>query len=111
MPQLIVKGKTIETDKEGYLKNLHDWSKPVGEAIALEEGIELTQAHWEILELMKQFYRQFDHAPNMRALVTFTRKQLGSDKGQSIYIMKLFPGSSAKVAAKIAGLPRPTHCL
>ncbi|MCZ6459336.1 MAG: TusE/DsrC/DsvC family sulfur relay protein, partial [Gammaproteobacteria bacterium] len=37
--------------------------------------------------------------------------QLGAEKGTSIYLLKLFPGSPAKLLAKIAGLPRPTNCL
>lgn len=108
---LVVNGKSIAVDKEGYLKNLQDWSPDVANVLAAQEAIELTQAHWEIIELLKKFYQQFDHAPNMRALVKFTQKELGQDKGKSIYLMKLFPGSTAKIAAKIAGLPRPTHCL
>ena len=111
MAELIVEGRTIQVDKEGYLKHLDDWSPAVANAIAAQEQITLSDAHWEIIELLQVFHQQFEHAPNMRALVKFTQQQLGEDKGKSIYIMKLFPGSSAKVAAKIAGLPRPTHCL
>lgn len=111
MASLIVNDQTIAVDKEGYLKHLDDWSPEVALAIAQQEKIALTEAHWEILNLLKSFYAQFEHAPNMRALVKYAQQQLGEDKGKSIYIMKLFPGSSAKVAAKIAGLPRPTHCL
>lgn len=111
MSELNINGKAIAVDKEGYLKNLEDWNIDVANALSLKENIELTDAHWEIINLLKAFYEQFDHAPNMRALVKFTQNKLGDDKGKSIYIMKLFPGSSAKVAAKIAGLPRPTQCL
>ena len=111
MPELNINGRAIAVDQEGYLQNLEDWNTDVAYSIALEESIELTDAHWEIIDLLKVFHEQFDHAPNMRALVKFTQSKLGRDKGKSIYIMKLFPGSSAKVAAKIAGLPRPTHCL
>ena len=109
--QINVNGRSIPLDKEGYLKNLDDWNSEVALALATDESIALTEPHWEIIHLLKQFYEQFDHAPNMRALVKYTQLKLGDDKGKSIYIMKLFPGSSAKVAAKIAGLPRPTHCL
>lgn len=111
MADLIVNGKPIPLDKEGYLKNLEDWSVEVAISLAEQEQLELTEAHWEIINLLKDFYQQFDHAPNMRALVKYVQQQLGEQKGKSIYIMKLFPGSSAKLAAKIAGLPRPTHCL
>ena len=47
----------------------------------------------------------------MRPLVKYVSQTLGSDKGSSIYLLQLFPGSPAKVASKIAGLPRPEHCL
>jgi tRNA 2-thiouridine synthesizing protein E len=44
-------------------------------------------------------------------LVKLVRESLGEDKGTSIYLLGLFPGNPAKVAAKIAGLPRPTNCI
>lgn len=111
MASLQVNDRAITVDKEGYLKNLDDWDEEVARAIAEQENIDLTDSHWEIIHLLKAFHNEFDHAPNMRALVKYTQKHLGDDKGKSIYLMKLFPGSSAKIAAKIAGLPRPTHCL
>lgn len=111
MGTLRLDGREIPVDKEGYLKNLDDWDHKVAELIATNEGISLSDDHWEIINVLKDFYTQFDHAPNMRAFVKFVQLKLGDDKGKSIYIMKLFPGSAAKVAAKIAGLPRPTHCL
>lgn len=111
MTDLIVNGKTIPLDKEGYLRNLDDWTSDVANELAKQDQITLSPKHWEIVELLRQFHKEFDHAPNMRVLVKYTQKNLGDTKGKSIYIMKLFPGSSAKIAAKIAGLPRPTHCL
>ena len=47
----------------------------------------------------------------MRPLVKATAMQLGKDKGNSIHIMRLFPGSPAKLLAKVAGLPKPDNCL
>lgn len=101
----------IETDAEGYLLNRHDWSPAVAEALATRENIALTPAHWELIELVQRYYQQFEHAPAMRPLVKFVGKELGADKGRSIYLMQLFPGSSAKLLARISGLPRPDHCL
>lgn len=99
------------TDKEGYLLNLEDWSEQVAEAIARAAGIELTPAHWEIIRLVRDFYAEYEVSPAMRPLVKAVREQLGADKGNSIYLMTLFPGSPAKLLARIAGLPRPTNCL
>lgn len=100
-----------ERDKEGYLLNLDTWNEQVAEALAHEEGIELSAEHWALIELIRDFYRSYEVSPAMRVLVKHTRERLGEDKGNSLYLLQLFPGSPAKVLAKIAGLPRPTHCL
>lgn len=101
------------TDKEGYLENLADWSEDVAGEIACAEGIELTEAHWEIVKLAREFYVEFDHSPAMRPLIKRIKNSLGAKRGTSIYLHQLFPGaaSPAKTCAKIAGLPRPTNCL
>ena len=98
-------------DREGFLRNLSDWSPDVAEQIARNEGIVLSPAHWEILQLLRDYYREFDASPAMRPLVKYCKVRLGPDKGRSIYLLKLFPGSPAKVGSKIAGLPKPDNCL
>ncbi len=97
-------------DKEGFLKNLSDWNKEVATTIALKENILLTDNHWEIIELVRKFYQEFELSPSMRAFVKYTEKKLGSEKGKSVYLLQLFPQSPAKLACKIAGLPKPTNC-
>jgi len=101
----------IELDDEGYLRNLNDWSEEIAALLAEQENIELTPAHWEIIEVIREFYTNFEHSPAMRPLVKAVSIKLGKDKGKSIYLMKLFPGSPAKLVAKIAGLPKPDNCL
>jgi tRNA 2-thiouridine synthesizing protein E len=98
-------------DDQGFLLDLNDWSKELARDIAAEEGIELTPQHWEIIELLRDFYHQYEISPAMRILVKQTRLKLGETKGNSHYLLTLFPGSPAKVASKIAGLPKPTNCL
>ena len=100
-----------EVDAEGFLQNLNNWTPTIAEQIAQQENIFLTDAHWEIINLIREFYYQFDLSPAMRPLVKFVGKNLGEDKGKSIYLMQLFPPSPAKIAAKIAGLPKPANCL
>ena len=98
-------------DKEGFLRCLDDWTPQVAGQIAAREGIELTAAHWEIVELLRAYYREFDSSPAMRPLVKYCAQQLGTEKGKSIYLLSLFPGSPAKLGSKIAGLPKPENCL
>jgi tRNA 2-thiouridine synthesizing protein E len=101
----------LETDKEGYLKNLDDWNESVAIEIARAENISLSPSHWEIIRSLRIFYQRHQIAPANRALVSLVKKEFGADKGRSAYLMRLFQGSPAKTAAKIAGLPRPDNCL
>ena len=98
-------------DKEGFLRNLSDWNTAVAEQIADAEQLELTPAHWEVIDLLREYYQEFDDSPAMRPLVKYCGLRLGADKGRSIYLMSLFPGSPAKLGSKIAGLPKPDNCL
>jgi tRNA 2-thiouridine synthesizing protein E len=98
-------------DNQGFLKNRKEWSQAVAEQLAETEDIALTDAHWEIIQLLQDYYDTYDSSPAMRALVKYCRIQLGPDKGKSIYLMTLFPGSPAKIGSKIAGLPKPDNCL
>ena len=109
--QLSVDGNLIELDKEGFLKNLNDWNESVANVLAQNEAIELTDVHWEIIYLVREFYQVFQISPSMRALVKRTEQTLGAEKGKSIYLLQLFPVSPAKFVSKIAGLPKPANCL
>jgi len=102
---------SIDVDEEGYLCNLKDWTPEIAEQLAAKEGLQLSPAHWELITLIREFYSNFEHSPAMRPLVKAVKLKLGEDKGKSMYLLKLFPGSPAKLLAKIAGLPKPDNCL
>ncbi|GAB3380646.1 TusE/DsrC/DsvC family sulfur relay protein [Spongiibacter taiwanensis] len=111
MSALQVKGRDIPVDKDGFLKNLADWDAEVAEALAASEGITLDQPRWQLIELVQRFYQEFGLSPAMRPLVKYARQNLGEQQGSSLYFLRLFPGSPAKLLSKIAGLPRPDNCL
>ncbi len=106
-----VNGETFTLDDEGYLYDLSRWTPAFAEALATEDGIELTDEHWEIIHVLRGFYQTYQLSPAMRPLVKAVAAELGPEKGRSIHLMKLFPGSPAKVAARLAGLPKPENCL
>ena len=103
--------KLPDRDKEGYLRNLADWTPEVARAVAHEDGIELDERHYPLIELVRTYYQDKEVSPAMRVLVRLARQALGPDIGNSIYLMQLFGESPAKQLARIAGLPRPTNCL
>jgi len=109
--QLELNDRIIELDREGFLVNLSDWSEEAANIIAQKDGINLTEAHWEVIYMTREFYQTFQVSPSMRALVKQTERILGSEKGKSIYLLQLFSTSPAKFISKIAGLPKPANCL
>ncbi|UTW07886.1 TusE/DsrC/DsvC family sulfur relay protein [Pseudomonas benzenivorans] len=111
MTQLLIEGRTIALDKDGYLLHLQDWSEAVAEALAREENLHLNAEHWEILRLLRAFYAEFQLSPANRPLIKYVALKLGPDKGSSLHLNLLFKGAPAKLAAKLAGLPKPTNCL
>jgi|TARA_R110002167_G_scaffold133215_2_gene318063 tRNA 2-thiouridine synthesizing protein E len=104
-------GQQIETDHQGYLKNVNDWQEPMAAVIAATENIELTEQHWEVIRFVRDFYLEYKTSPAIRVLVKAIGQRLGADKGNSKYLYTLFPIGPAKQATKIAGLPKPAKCL
>jgi len=98
-------------DEEGFLLDLTAWQPELATHIAEQCGIALTEAHWEVIHHLRNFYQQFGLSPAMRPLCKYLKEKLGAEKASSIYLLQLFPGSPAKIAAKIAGLPKPDNCL
>jgi len=106
-----VNGKMVETDEEGYLANLTDWTPEAGEIMAKLDDCELTDAHWEVINFLREYYDEYQIAPAVRVLTKAIGKKLGKDKGNSKYLYELFPYGPAKQACKYAGLPKPTGCV
>ncbi|SMY33512.1 sulfurtransferase TusE [Photobacterium andalusiense] len=104
-------GVQIDTDAQGYLKNVDDWSEDLVALLAAEETIELSEAHWEVIRFVREFYLEFNTSPAVRMLVKAMAKQYGEEKGSSRYLYRLFPKGPAKQATKLAGLPKPVKCI
>lgn len=104
-------GREIETDAQGYLKNSADWDEALAPLLAEQEAITLTDAHWEVICFVREFYLEFNTSPAIRMLVKAMGQKYGEEKGNSRYLFRLFPEGPAKQATKIAGLPKPVKCL
>lgn len=106
-----VNGINLETDNSGYLLDSKQWNEDIARAIAVQEQLELTDAHWEVIYFVRDFYQEYNTSPAIRMLVKAMAEKLGADKGNSRYLQRLFPEGPAKQATKLAGLPKPAKCL
>ncbi|MCU0307012.1 MAG: TusE/DsrC/DsvC family sulfur relay protein [Thermoleophilia bacterium] len=92
-------------DAEGFLTDPAQWDEGLAEEIAHENGIpELTPRHWQVLRYMRETYLTTGSAPTIRTL--------GKASGVPIKeLYELFPKGPAKLAAKVAGIPKPRGCI
>lgn len=111
MTELLVDGRRIALDQDGYLCELTDWAPAVARALAHAEGLSLTPTHWAVLDALREFYAEFQLSPATRPLVKYIALKLGPETGNSACLNQLFKGTPAKLAAKLAGLPKPTNCI
>ena len=106
-----VNGTEYEHDEEGYILDVNNWNEDLAQIIANEEGLEMTDEHWEVVNFLREYYNEYQIAPAVRVLVKAVKKKFGAEKGSNKYLYELFPYGPAKQACKIAGLPKPTGCV
>jgi TusE/DsrC/DsvC family sulfur relay protein len=101
---LEVNGKSIETDGNGNLTDPGTWDEDVAKALAAEDGIELTQEHWDVLKYLRSEYIDNNEQPMERAINKGMSK-IWDRKVSSKDLYELFPLAPSKQGNKIAGLP------
>ncbi len=96
-------GICVYCNDEGYLTDLNQWNREVGLEIAAEEGIEMTDKHWEVIDYLQT---------QCRNEVPLTIRKIGKSGIVSIKeFYQLFPDGPLKKASKIAGIPKPVSCI
>jgi tRNA 2-thiouridine synthesizing protein E len=111
MPILEFQGKSYEVDEEGYLQNWEDWNEDLAKEMARRDGLELTDAHWEVIRFLRSYFEKYQIAPMIKILVKEIAKVMGPEKGNTKYLYELYPAGPAKQACRYAGLPKPTGCV
>ena len=98
-------GTIVDVNEEGFFTEPDEWTKDMAVELAREAGIdELTDAHWTVIDFMRSQYFEKGTGPTVRVL--------GKSSGVSVKeLYKLFPKGPAKMAAKIAGIPKPRGCI
>lgn len=100
------------TTTDGFLLEMHTWTKEVALMIAQTENLELTPEHWEMIKVIRDFYQEYKLHPGMRVLIKLLQQKLSHEnhKIDSIYVHLKFP-QGIKQLSKISGLPKPINCI
>lgn len=103
MEEKTIAGQSVNLNDEGYLTDPSQWNKEIAKEIAKEEGIELSDKHFEVLE----FLRKTNESGNTLTIRKVGKSGIVDIKG----LYKLFPGGPLKISSKIAGIPKPSSCV
>ena len=105
--ELQVNEKTVSTDSEGYIVNMDEWSEGFVKAQALQENLELTEEHWEVVKFLCAYYEQHGVQCEVRKMVKHFKVVWGEERGSSTYLHRIFPrGGPQKQGNRLAGLLR-----
>ncbi|OZV69721.1 TusE/DsrC/DsvC family sulfur relay protein [Winogradskyella aurantia] len=99
----VIANKEIDVNEEGYLEDVSQWTKEVGTELAKEQGIDMTDKHWEVIDYLQDKYKN-DEALSIRGI-----KKSGVINIKEFY--DLFPGGPLKKSTLIAGIPKPKSCI
>ncbi len=98
-------GNEIETTATGYLANQDDWSEDLCRHLASADGIELTDAHWDLINYLRdEYFNNAQSTPNTRTIVKAMSDKWGREI-ESKELYDLFPLDPSKQGGRIAGLP------
>ena len=105
MPTATYAGTTVGVDDQGFFTDPGQWTEAMAPEIAAAAGVPpLTEDHWRVIKLMREEYAEHGTGPSVRAL--------GRISGMPVKeLYQLFPKGPAKLAAKVAGIPKPRGCI
>jgi tRNA 2-thiouridine synthesizing protein E len=105
VPTATLDGVAVAVNDEGFFDNPDQWTEAMAIELARQVGIDqLTDEHWQVINLMRNEYFEKGTGPTVRVL--------GKTSGVTVKeLYQLFPKGPAKVAAMIAGIPKPRGCI
>ncbi len=105
MPTKTVAGTTVDVNDEGFFTDSTQWTEAMVPELAREEGIDaVTDQHWTVIRFMRSEFAEKGTGPTVRVL--------GKTSGVTVKeLYRLFPKGPAKIAARIAGIPKPRGCI
>lgn len=104
MSEVMVAGSQIQVNDEGFMTDPTEWNEDIGQILASNIGIELTDDHWAAIRFARGDHASEGATPTLRRMA-----QAGGISTKEMFI--LFPKKPAKKLAYIAGLPKPVGCV
>jgi TusE/DsrC/DsvC family sulfur relay protein len=104
MPVTQINGRDVHVDDEGFLTEYDEWDDDLGNVLAANIGITMTDEHWRVVHFLRDDYKTQGETATIRRVST-----VGGVPTKELFT--LFPKKPAKKMAYVAGLPKPHGCV
>jgi len=98
----------VDVDEAGYLTDPENWSREFALKVAEDEGFEVSDLHWRVIDFMQGYFDEHGIAADARFVIAFLAEVLDLDKHDAKHrLFELFPEGYVKQACKMAGMRQP----
>lgn len=104
-------GRSVRLDADGHLLEAKDWSRSLAAELARLDGLELTQAHWWVIDFVRAHHERYGNPPLMRVLMAEFRTSRNDEKLTSRDLYRLFSENPVRQACRLGGYPKPEWCI
>ena len=101
--------QVVDRDPRGFLDELPEWNREIAQELASQEGLKLTDEHWQVLHYLRRRFAQHGQARYAREIGRELEDVLGGNSGSRRHLYQLFPGGPVSQGSRIAGLPAPPY--
>jgi tRNA 2-thiouridine synthesizing protein E len=99
----------LRADPDGNMFDLDHWSPLKVKQMAADEGLgELSDAHWHVIYLLRNLYRERGQLASAREVMSLLERDF-IDEGGRKYLYELFPKGPVNQGSRLAGVPAPRH--
>jgi tRNA 2-thiouridine synthesizing protein E len=103
--KVLVDGKEVLTDQEGYILNMDEWSEGFARAQAEQENLVLTDEHWDVIHFIRAYYEDHSVQAQVRDMLKHFREAWGPERGNNHHLHAIFPmGGPQKQGNRLAGI-------
>lgn len=104
--KLVMAESLAPCDADAYLNDLENWSEDMARSLASQEGINLTEAHLDVICTLRDHFAECGPAENARSILKILEETY-RDQGGRKYLYTLFPRGPITQGCRLAGLPTP----
>lgn len=97
-------------DPDGVMGELEHWSPLVANRRAAEDGLSLSEEHWQVLYCLREQYRHCSASWTARQVTSNLDAEYAAAGGRR-HLYELFPKGPVVQGCRIAGVPVPRDAI